>query len=109
MTDEQKLQDYEAKLELVKRHLDIDYKYSTLISFENELEKFIEIIDNAERIKQEIDDLTSDKRELNDEISDLEDEVTELENEVSDLKNEVSDLKKELKELKNKNLKNNES
>lgn len=92
---EQKLQDYEAKLELVKRHLDIDYKYSTLISFENELEKFIEIIDNAERIKQEIDDLTSDKRELNDEISDLEDIVR--------------DLKKELKQLKNKNLKNNES
>lgn len=95
MTDEQKLQDYEAKLELVKRHLDIDYKYSTLISFENELEKFIEIIDNAERTEQEIYDLNNNKRELNDEISDLEDEV--------------SDLKKELKELKNKNLKNNES
>ena len=88
MTDEQKLQDYEARLELVKIHLGIDYKYSTLISFENELEKFIKI--------------TSDKIELNDEINDLEDEV-------SDLEDEVSDLKKELKELKNKNLKNNEN
>ena len=97
MTNEQKLQDYEAKLELVKRHLGIDYKFTTLIGFENELEEFITKVNDAERIKQEIDDLTSDKRELNDEISDLEDEVTELENEVSDLKDEVSDLKKELK------------
>lgn len=92
MTNEQKLQDYEAKLELVKIHLDIDYKYSTLISFENELEKFIEIIDNAERIKQENDDLTYDKRELVDEVNDLEDKIKDLK-----------------KELKNKNLKNNES
>lgn len=88
MTNEEKLQDYEAKLELVKRHLEVDYKYSTLIGFQIELEKFIKIIDNAERIEKDI-------RDLRDEVSDLEDEV--------------SDLKKELKELKNKNLKNNES
>ena len=88
MTNEEKLQDYEAKLELVKRHLDIDYKYLNLIGFEIELEKFIKIIDDAERIKQN--------------ISDLEDEI-------SDLEDEIKDLKKELKELKNKNLKNNES
>ena len=109
MTNEQKLQDYQEMLELVKKHLDVNYEYLTPIRFEVELEKIAEKIDNAERIKQENDDLTSDKRELYDEISNLEDEVSELENEVSDLKDEVSDLKKELKELKNKNLKNNEN
>lgn len=95
MTNEEKLQDYKAKLELVKRHFDVDYKYSTLIGFQIELEKFVKIIDDAERIKQD--------------ISDLECEVVDLTNEVSDLEDEIKDLKKEIKELKNKNLKNNES
>ena len=85
MTNEEKLQDYEAKLEMVKRHLEVEYKFITLISFENELE---DIIDYAKRIEQDNDDLHRNKRKL---------------------KDEVSDLKKELEELKNKNLKNNES
>ena len=92
MTNEEKLEDYEAKLEIVKRHLRVDFRFITLISFENDLEdeldKFIKIIDNAERAEKDIRDLRY---------------------EVSDLEDEIKDLKKEIKELKNKNLKNNES
>ena len=91
MTNEEKLQDYEAKLELVKRHLEVDYKYLNLIGFEIELK---DMIDYAKRIWRDNDGLHSDKRKLKDEVSDLE--------------CEIKDLKKEIKELKNKNLKNNE-
>ena len=57
MTNEEKLQDYEAKLEIVKRHLEVDYKYSSLISFENELEKFVNKVNDAETIEHNMDDL----------------------------------------------------
>ena len=80
MTNEQKIQDYEAKLELVKRHLDVNYEYLTLFGFEVELEKFVE----------KIDDLSYEVNVLKDQ----QDQVDELEDQVSDLKNEIKDLKK---------------
>ena len=83
MTNEQKLQDYEAKLELVKKHLDINYEYLTPIGFEVELEKIVE----------KIDDLSYKVNVLEDQ----QDQVDELEDQVSDLKNEIKDLKKRKK------------
>ena len=83
MTNEQKLQDYEAKLELINRHLDINYEYLTPFGFEVELEKIVE----------KIDDLSYEVNVLKDQ----QDQVDELEDQVSDLKNEIKDLKKKLK------------
>jgi len=77
-TIEQKLQDYEAKLELVKRHLDINYEYLTDIAFENELVKFVEKIDDAESTEQKIDDLSNEVNDLEDQIDDLKDQIKNL-------------------------------
>ena len=79
MTNEQKLQDYETKLELIKRHLDINYEYLTLIGFENELEKFVEKIDNAKNLEEKNNDLFNEVIDLEDEIDDLEDKIEYLE------------------------------
>ena len=87
MTNEQKLQDYEAKLELVKKHLDVNYEYLTPLGFEVELEKIVE----------KIDDLSYEVNVLKDQVNMLEDEASDLENYVSDLKNEIKDLKKRKK------------
>lgn len=78
MTNKQKLQDYEAKLELVKRHLDINYEYLTDIAFENELVKFVEKIDDAESTEQKIDDLSNEVNDLEDQIDDLKDQIKNL-------------------------------
>ena len=86
MTNKQKLQDYEAKLELVKKHLDINYEYLTPLGFEVELEKIVE----------KIDDLSYEVNVLKDQVNMLEDEASDLENYVSDLKNEIKDLKEKL-------------
>ena len=86
MTYEQKLQDYEAKLELVKKHLDINYEYLTPLGFKVELEKIV----------KKIDDLNYKVNVLKDQVNMLEDEASDLENHVSDLKNEISDLKEKL-------------
>lgn len=85
-TIEQKLQDYEVKLELVKIHLDINYEYLTLIGFQVELEKIVE----------KIDDLSYQVNVLKDQVNMLEDEASNLENYVSDLKYEIKDLKEKL-------------
>lgn len=77
-TIEQKLQDYEAKLELVKRHLDINYEYLTDIGFENELVKFVEEIDDAESVEQKINDLSNEVNDLEDQIDDLKDQIKDL-------------------------------
>ena len=86
MSNEQKLQDYEAKLELVKKHLDVNYEYLTPLGFEVELEKIVE----------KIDDLSYEVNVLKDQVNMLEDEASDLENYVSDLKNEIKDLKEKL-------------
>ena len=86
MTNEQKLQDYEAKLELVKKHLDVNYEYLTPLGFEVELEKIV----------KKIDDLSYEVNVLKDQVNMLEDEASDLENYVSDLKNEIKDLKEKL-------------
>ena len=83
MTNEQKIQDYEAKLELINRHLDVNYEYLTAFGFEVELEKIV----------KKIDDLSYEVNVLKDQ----QDQVDELEDQVSDLKNEIKDLKKKLK------------
>lgn len=85
-TIEQKLQDYEVKLELVKKHLDINYEYLTPLGFEVELEKIVE----------KIDDLSYEVNVLKDQVNMLEDEASDLENHVSDLKYEIKDLKEKL-------------
>lgn len=84
MTNEQKLQDYEAKLELINRHLDINYKYLTLLGFEVELEKIVE----------KIDDLSYEVNVLKDQVNMLEDEASDLENQIDDLKDQIKNLKK---------------
>ena len=76
MTYEQKM------LELVKKHLDINYEYLTPFGFEVELEKIVE----------KIDDLSYEVNVLKDQ----QDQVDELEDQVSDLKNEIKDLKEKL-------------
>ena len=102
-TIDQKLQDYEAKLELVKRHLDINYEYLTDIAFENELVKFVEKIDDAENTKQKIDNLGNEVNDLEDQIDDLEDQIDDLEDQIDDLEKENQQLKEKIDELiKNK-------
>lgn len=86
MTNEQKLQDYQEMLELVKKHLDINYEYLTPIGFQVELEKIVE----------KIDDLSYQVNVLKDQVNMLEDEASNLENYVSDLKYEIKDLKEKL-------------
>lgn len=86
MTNKQKMQDYEAKLELINKHLDINYKYLTPLGFEVELEKIV----------KKIDDLSYEVNVLKDQVNMLEDEASDLENHVSDLKNEIKDLKEKL-------------
>ncbi len=86
MTNEQKLQDYQEMLELVKKHLDINYEYLTPFGFEVELEKIVE----------KIDDLSYEVNVLKDQVNMLEDEASDLENYVSDLKYEIKDLKEKL-------------
>jgi len=93
-TIDQKLQDYEAKLELVKRHLDINYEYLTDIAFENELVKFVEKIDDAENTKQKIDNLGNEVNDLEDQIDDLEDQIDDLEKENQQLKEKIDELTK---------------
>lgn len=72
MTNEQKLQDYEAKLELVKRHLEVDYKFTTLISFENELEKFVNKVNDVEKFEKKAEDFENEVIMLKNEVSNLE-------------------------------------
>ena len=93
-TIEQKLQDYEAKLELINRHLDINYEYFTNIGFENELVKFVEKIDDAESAKQKIDKLSNEVNDLEDQIDDLEDHIDDLEKENQQLKEKIDELTK---------------
>lgn len=97
MTNEQKLQDYEAKFELVKKHLDVNYEYLTALGFEVELEKIV----------KKIDDLSYKVNVLKDEVNVLKDQVNMLEDEASDLENHVSDLKNEIKDLKKRKKINN--
>lgn len=94
MTNDQKLQDYEAKLELIKRHLDINHEYLTPIGFENELEKFVEKIDNAESVEQKINDLSNEVDDLEDQIDDLEDQIIDLEKENYQLEEKIEELTK---------------
>lgn len=80
MTNEQKLQDYETKLELIKRHLDINHEYLTPIGFENELEKFVE------------------------KNNDLFNEICDLEGEIDDLEDKIEYLEKKLKKTEKQNI-----
>ena len=79
MTNEQKLQNYEAKLELINRHLDINHEHLTLIGFINELEKLVEKIDNAKNVEEKNNDLFNEICDLEGKIDDLEDEIKYLE------------------------------
>ena len=72
MTNEEKLQDYEAKLELVKRHFDVDYKYSTLIGFQIELEKFVNKVKDVEKFEKKAEDFENEVIILKNEVSNLE-------------------------------------
>ena len=72
MTNEEKLQDYEAKLELVKRHFDVDYKYSTLIGFQIELEKFVNKVNDVEKFEKKAEDFENEVIILKNEVSNLE-------------------------------------
>lgn len=94
MTNEQKLQDYQEMLELVKKHLDINYEYLTPFGFEVELEKIVKKIDD---LSYEVNVLKDEVNVLKDQVNMLEDEASDLENHVSDLKNEIKDLKKRKK------------
>ena len=85
MTNDQKLQDYETKLELIKRHLDINHEYLTPIGFENELEKFVEKIDNAKKVEEKNNDLFNEICDLEAEIDDLEDEIKYLKNKLKEI------------------------
>ena len=72
MTNEEKLQDYEAKLEIVKRHFDVDYKYLNLIGFEIELEKFVNKVNNVEKFEKKAEDFENEVIMLKNEVSNLE-------------------------------------
>ena len=72
MTNEEKLQDYEAKLEIVKRHFDVEYKYSSLIGFEIELEKFVNKVNDVERFEKKAEDFESEVIILKNEVCNLE-------------------------------------
>ena len=68
MTNEQKLQYYQKMLELVKKHLDINYEYLTPFGFEVELEKIVEKIDNVDVLKDQINDLKYEIKDLKEKL-----------------------------------------
>jgi uncharacterized small protein (DUF1192 family) len=76
--ENENLQKYQEKLELIKTHFDIDYLYSTVFEYEREVKKKAVDFDN-------------------DEISNLESKIRYLENEIGDLEAEIAKLKKQLK------------
>jgi peptidoglycan hydrolase CwlO-like protein len=76
--ENENLQKYQEKLELIKTHFDIDYLYSTVFEYEREVKKKVVDFDN-------------------DEISNLESRIEDLESEIHDLEAEIDKLKKQLK------------
>ena len=90
---EVKLRNYEDKLELVKRHLDIDYLFLNTFEFTDRLLHF----------KKLIDDLDKENTKLIGENDYLECEVDDYESKVEGLKNEIKELKQQIKNLTNKN------
>jgi len=81
--ENENLQKYQEKLELIKTHFDIDYLYLTTFEYEREVEKKI--------LKPKI---------LKPKIEDLEDEIQYLENEIEDLESKIDDLEAEIDKLK---------
>ena len=104
MTNEQKLQNYEAKLELINRHLDINHEHLTLIGFINELEKLVEKIDNAKNVEEKNNDLFNEICDLEGKIDDLEDEICDLKGKIDDLEDEIKYLEKKLKKAEKQNI-----
>ena len=76
--ENENLQKYQEKLELIKTHFDIDYLYSTTFEYEREVKKKAVDLDNNE-------------------ISNLESRIEDLEDEIDDLEAEIDKLKKQLK------------
>jgi SMC interacting uncharacterized protein involved in chromosome segregation len=76
--ENENLQKYQEKLELIKTHFDIDYLNLTVFEYEREVEKKAVDFDN-------------------DEISNLKSGIEDLENEIEDLEAEIDKLKKQLK------------
>jgi chaperonin cofactor prefoldin len=86
---EVKLRNYEDKLELVKRHLDIDYLFLNTFEFGDRLLHFEKKINDLDKLIKKNDY--------------LECEVDNYESEVEDLKNEIKELKQQINNLTNKN------
>jgi TolA-binding protein len=76
--ENENLQKYQEKLELIKTHFDIDYLNLTVFEYEREIEKKVVNLDRNE-------------------ISNLESEIEDLENKIEDLEAEIAKLKKQLK------------
>jgi uncharacterized protein YlxW (UPF0749 family) len=81
--ENENLQKYQEKLELIKIHFDIDYLYSTVFEYEREVEKILDL--------HNLDKLDNKK------IRNLKSEIEDLENEIDDLETEIAKLKKQLK------------
>ena len=88
-----KLRNYEDKLELVKRHLDIDYIFLNTFEFGDRLLHF----------EKKINDLDKENTELIGKNDYLRCEVDDYESKVKGLKNEIKELKQEINNLTNKN------
>jgi cell division protein FtsB len=78
--ENENLQKYQEKLELIKTHFDINYLYITIIQFEIEVERKSKFFDNLEN-----------------ENNNLKDQIDDLKNEIDDLEAEIAKLKKQLK------------
>ena len=61
-------QDYQEMLELVKKHLDINYEYLSLTRFDTELEKIVEKIDNVDVLKDQINNLKYEIKDLKEKL-----------------------------------------
>ena len=88
---EVKLRNYEDKLELVKKHLDIDYLFLNTFEFRDRLLHFEKLIN----------DLDKENTKLIGENDYLECEVDNYESEVEDLKNGIKELKQQINNLTN--------
>ena len=95
--ENENLQNYQEKLELIKTHFDIDYLYSTVFEYEREVKKILDP-DNLDKLdNKKIRNLKSEIEDLESGIEDLENEIEDLESKIEDLEAEIDKLKKQLK------------